>query len=604
MSREFQFQYREVGGSWINFTQGMWSIFYNPFVINAVTLNNVYRETLYVDNLSPGNYEVRARKIDQDENDKDNVCEIYFKRVRFYQKDETYNYIAQNRQSIIVNSSAQIYGTLDRLSSLVSAKTWAWDGTSYTWQETSNPADWYLYFARGGFINTESDGSFSYPYSPTIGWQNNADHPDNGERLFGAGKSDSQIDFDSIQAWWQFCDDKDLTFNALLDSKRNPLDVLYEIASVGRASVTYTNGKLGVVWEDANQPVVAMFTPDNIIKDSFSINYLNQRLTDKIIGQYIDANEEYSAQVVEAVVPGVTNPIEETNLVLWGVTNEDQAQRAVNLIAARQLYQKRNITFSTDAEGMMFSKGDVVYLSHDVSQWGYSGRITDLEHNGTNIVNFGVTANVDDSTTTVNIRDIHNVITSYSCTVTNNRIYLTSPWPLANAPFYLNQIGTITNPLSIFQGSYPDDFIILAGNVATPGKKARIYEIRARSMNLLDMVCIDEENAMYAHEYDNTYVAPDDPGRIKAVVSNGGFIKVKSGEGYITWDRDGCEAVSILISVNGGPSVPFIDNNSATIYSNQAWLYYGDGTNITAIISPVVVDTPFESISETVSFTI
>ena len=140
--------------------------------------------------------------------------------------------------------------------------------------------------------------------------------------------------------------------------------------------------------------------------------------------------------------------------------------------------------------------------------------------------------------------------------------------------------------------------------MATPGKKARIYEIRARSMNLLDMVCIDEENALYAHEYDNTYVAPDDPTRIKSVVSNAGFIKVKSGEGYITWDRDGCEAVSILLSVNGGPSVPFIDNNSATIYSNQAWLYYGDGTQIKAIISPVVVDTPFESISETVSFTV
>lgn len=604
LAREFQFQYREVGGVWTNFSNAMWSVNFDPFIINAATMNNVFRETLYVDGLPDGNYEVRARKLDPDESDKDNVCEIYLKRVRFYQRDENYNYIAQNRQSIIVNSSSQIYGTLDRLSSLVSAKCWAWDGTTYTWQETSNPADWYLYFARGGFINAESDGSLSYPYSPTIGWQNNADHPDNGERLFGAGKSDSQIDFDSIQAWWQFCDDKDLSFNALLDSKRNPLDVLYEIASVGRASVTYTNGKLGVVWEDANQPVVAMFTPDNIIKDSFSINYLNQKLTDKIIGQYIDANEEYSAQNVEAIVPGVTNPTEETNINLWGVTNEDQAQRAVNLIAARQLYQKRNITFSTDAEGMMFSKGDVVTLSHDVSQWGYSGRITDLEHDGTNIVNFGVTCMVDDSTTTVNIRDIHNNITSYTCTVTNNRVYLTSPWPLVNGPFYLNQAGTITNAISIFSDSYPDDFIFLAGNVATPGKKARIYEIRARSMNLLDMVCIDEENALYAHEYDNTYVAPDDPSRIKAVVSNAGFIKVKSGEGYITWDRDGCEAVSILLSVNGGPSVPFIDNNSATIYSNQAWLYYGDGTNITAIISPVVVDTPFESISATVSFTI
>lgn len=605
ISREFQFQYREVGsGTWIDFSNAMIEVSFTPFIINSVSMNNLYRETLYVDGLTPGNYEIRARKVDADETDKNNVCEIYIKRIRFYQEDEDYNYVAQNRQAIIVNSSSQIYGTLDRLSSLVSAKTWAWDGTTYTWDFTSNPADWFLYFARGGFINPESDGSLSYPYSPTIGWQNNADHPDNGERLFGAGKSDSEIDFDSIQAWWQFCDDKSLTFNALLDSKRNPLDVLYEIASVGRGSVTYTNGKLGVVWEDANQPVVAMFTPDNIIKDSFTINYLNQKTTDKIIGQYIDADEEYSAQVVEAVVPGVTNPIEETTINLWGVTNQDQAQRAVNLIAARQLYQKRNITFSTDAEGMMFSKGDVVYLSHDVSQWGYSGRITDLEHNGVNIVNFGVTCEVDDSVTTINIRDIHNNITTYTCTVTNNRIYLTSAWPLTNGPFYLNQAGTIENASSIFIGSYPDDFIFLAGNVATPGKKARIYEIRARSMNLLDMVCIDEENAMYAHEYDNTYVAPDDPSRIKATVSNGGFIKTKSGEGYITWDRDGCEAVSILISINGGPSVPFIDNNSATIYSNQAWLYYGDGTQITAIISPVVVDTPFESISETVSFTV
>lgn len=605
--RNFEFQYKEkTSALWLNFTQGITNpSSFSPYTINTSSVNNLYRETLYVDNLSPGNYEIRARKIDGDEIDPNTFCEIYLKRIRFYQEDENYNYIAQNRQSIIVNSSAQIYGTLDRLSSLVSAKCWAWDGVStYTWQETSNPADWYLYFSRGGFINTESDGSFSYPYSPTKGWQNNADHPDNGERLFGAGKKDSEIDFDSIQAWWTFCNDKSLTFNALLDSKRNPLDVLYEIASVGRGSVTYTNGKLGVVWEDANQPVVAMFTPDNIIKDSFSINYLNQKLTDKIIGQYIDANEEYSAQVVEAVVPGVTNPTEETNINLWGVTNEDQAQRAVNLIAARQLYQKRNITFSTDAEGMMFSKGDVVYLSHDVSQWGYSGRITDLEHDGTNIVNFGVTCIVDDSTTTVNIRDIYNNITTYSATVTNNRVYLTSPWSLANGPFYLNQAGTITNPASIFTGSYPDDFIFLAGNVATPGKKARIYEIRARSMNLLDMVCIDEENAMYAHEYDNTYVPPEDPSRIKAVISNVGFIKVKSGEGYIIWDREGCEAVSILISVNGGPSVPFIDNNSATIYSNQAWIYYGDGTQITAIISPVVVDTPFESISETVSFTV
>lgn len=603
ISREFQFQYREIGGTWTDFSNAMHSVFFNPFIINSISMNNVYRETLYVDNLTPGNYEVRARKVDADETDKNNVCEIYLKRVRFYQEDEDYPYPAQNRQAIIVNSSSQIYGTLDRLSSLVSAKAWAYNGTDYNWDFTFNPADWFLYFARGGFLNTSADGSFSYPYSPTIGWVNSADHPDNGERLFGAGKSDVEIDFDSLQAWWQFCVDKDLSFNAVLDSKRNPLEVLYDIAAAGRGSVTYTNGKIGVVWEDANQPTVAVFTPDNIIKDSFRINYLNQKVTDKIIGQYIDADQEFSAQNVEAVVPGVTNPTEETTLTLWGVTNQDQAQRAVNLLAARQLYQKRNVEFSSDAEGMMFSRGDVITLSHDVSQWGYSGRILDLEYNATNIISFRISCEIDPSVTNVFIRNTHNEINNYAVNIVGGRVVLVTPWLLQDAPYYLDSTGTI-NGLSNFPETYPEDFIALGGNVALPGKKLRIFEIKAESMNRFSFLCIDEENAMYAHEYDTTYVAPENVERIKAVVFNAGFVKKKSGEGFITWDRDGCEAVSILISVNGGAYVPYIDNQSATIYSNQANIFYADGTKITAIISPVVVDVPFESISATVSFTV
>lgn len=603
ISREFEFQYREVGGTWVDFSNAMIGTSFSPFIINSVSMNNLYRETLYVDGLSPGNYEVRGRKIDEDEIDKNNVCEIYIKRIRFYQKDEDYLYPAQNRQAIIVNSSSQIYGTLDRISSLVRAKAWKWDGTNYTWNYTSNPADWFLYYARGGFLNTNADGSFVYPFSPTVGWVNSADHPDSGERLFGAGKPDIQIDFDSIQAWWQFCEDKQLSFNAILNAKSNPLIDLYNIASAGRASVTNSNGKLGVVWEDANQPVVGMFTPDNILKDSFKINYLNQKTTDKIIGQYIDADQEYSSQNVEALVPGVTNPIEETTINLWGVTNEDQAQRAVNLLAARQLYQKRNVEFSTDAEGMMFSRGDVVYLSHDVSQWGYSGRITDLEYNATNIISFSVSCEMDASVNHVYIRNTHNEINLYHVNMVNGRVVLVTPWTLENAPYYLDTTGTI-NGLSLFPDTYPDDFIVLGGNVALPGKKLRIFEIKSNSLNELNMLCIDEEDAMYAYEYYETYVAPDNVERIKAQVFNGGYIKIKSGEGYLSWDRDGCKAVSILLSVNGGAYFPYIDNQSATIYSNQANLFYADGTTITAIISPVVVDIPFESISETVSFTI
>lgn len=180
---------------------------------------------------------------------------------------------------------------------------------------------------------------------------------------------------------------------------------------------------------------------------------------------------------------------------------------------------------------------------------------------------------------------------------------LLTPWLLQNAPYYLDATGTV-NPLSLFADSYPEDFIVLAGNVSIPGKKLRIFEIKASSLNKLDFVCIDEEQAMYAHEYDTTYVPPENVERINASVFNAGFVKKQSGQGFITWDRDGCEAVSILLSVNGGAYVPYIDNQSATIYSNQAEIFYADGTQITAIISPVVVDVPFQSTNATLSFTI
>ena len=46
---------------------------------------------------------------------------------------------------------------------------------------------------------------------------------------------------------------------------------------------------------------------------------------------------------------------------------------------AGQDYRRRTITWETDVEGLCVTRGDVVLLSHDLTQWSYSGRVVNFD---------------------------------------------------------------------------------------------------------------------------------------------------------------------------------------------------------------------------------
>lgn len=607
IDRYFDFQYSDDNVTWNDFDNDLDGLTLpgpNYGLIPFATVSNKYTNVIFQNSLPPNKYWVRFRKVDPEDTDDKTVCKMSVDQIRFYVEDEDYNYLPQNRQGVTIEASAQLNGSLDTFSARVRAKCWAWDGvSSYTWDFTENPADWYLYFLRGGFVNQSANGSFVYPFSPTVGWVNSADHPDNERHLWGGGVSDSRIDFDSIQQWWNYCDSENLTFNAVLDNSKNVLEIFQDICSVGRGSPSKSNGKWGVIWEDIQQPV-AVFTPDNIIEDSFRIIYNNQRNPDIIEVNFLDSSNNYEQSRVETIVPTVINPIERSTFTAWGVTNQAQAQRTSNLLAARILYNKRTIEFSTDAEGLIVSRGDVVILSHDLTQWGYSGRITDIETDGVNVISFGTSCEIDDSITNVTIRNVYNQITTYACTESGGRILLSDPWPIDQAPFYIDQNGT-ENPASIFPGTQVDDWIYTAGNVATPGKRVRIKEITVVNSNEVKLTCIDEEEAYYTYDTAGSlppFTPAPDYERIKAIASNPNVV-YEGPKQIVSWELSGCDAVSIMISVNGGAFVPLI-SGGATIYSNFVELFYSAGDNINMIITPVYVDSPFDVQSATLGFTV
>jgi len=615
-------EYRQVNptGPWQGFTlnsqlpQPLAGIGATPYEIQAVGFDKAYRVTFVADNLTPGEYEARVAKVSPDETQPNEVCTLNCTQIKFFQQDlGINNYVGQNRRGYQMHSSTQLNGRLDKVSSRCDARTYRLD--TETWGESTNPANWFLYFARGGFKNTSANGSLTWPFSPTTGWMNNADHPDNGERLFGAGISDSKIDFDSLRAWRDFCATNDLRFNAVLDDKQNCFETLIRIAAVGRATPTWSCGKLGVIFEDANDPAVAMFGMNNIIRDSFSISYVAEKTADVIAVQYTDARFDWEQREVRATVPGVTNPIDVATVNFWGISGtdgaqaEEQAQREANLLAAAQLYNRRTITWETDIEGLIVKRGDVVLLSHDVTQWSWSGRICSGTIGGENLVlTFETPCPINQDATTFTVRLPDNTTQTFTGTVNGNIVTLTSPWSATDFAYYIDDDKTI-NTTSQWEDSVPEDFMFFADVTATPGKRVRVTGVSMVDENRFKISAIDEELAYYNYEYNGlpdpiAAPDPDDYTRLEAKVFNIGVKDLGEGKARIYWESDGNIAATAFVSVNGSGAIPYIGSNGATIFGTELEVEYTSGDTVTISVTPVAIGAPYLLTSDEITFTL
>ncbi len=613
LQRELRIQYRLVGTiPWltilgnINFAAAIdASGFYN---FEALDYDYPFRETFITfDNLlPPGKYEVRIAKYTPDEDLANNVCSLKVTSINFYQTELQENFVAQNREGLKIRSSSQLNGKLDRYSAYVRVKCWKNDGSgNYNWDYSTNPADWYLYFARGGFVNPSADGTFIYPYSPTVGWVNSADHPDNERLIWGCGISEARIDHESLNNWWNFCNDNDLHFSAVIDDSQNRLEVLNRIAAVGRGSLTWASGRLGVVYEDPNQPAVAMFSPSNIIRDSFSVSYNTENLPDKIIVQFVNPENNWTLDSVEALSPGILKAKNIQTVTMWGVFIKEQAQREANLIAARSVYNRRVISWETDLEGLICQRGDVVYLSHDLTQWGWSGRILEAEVDLINVIKITVDSEMSDLISEIHVRLPDNTFLSLSCSYSNRVITIIDPWPLSQfAEFFGNQ----KNEESSFLGTHEIDFMLFADISANSGKKVRIVNM-SFSENKVSIEAIDEELAYYGHEFDGL---PDSIGlqslpdytRAIAKIFNITVEQLGGGKAKIKWQSEGAIGATAQVSINGATSIAFVSTAGITLLGNEVIVEYVQGDNIVFNLTPFVVGMPFEAIADSVSFTL
>jgi hypothetical protein len=547
-------------GTNYNYNRGNYSNYQSR---NVWTLTNdsstPYYETFTANLPAAGQYDIKLTRLTADIDDTTHYADTTWTQLKSYQPDNT-DYSGQTRLAIKIEANNQLNGTITQLQAQVSAKCPVYNSTTGTWSTTttSNPAWWFLWFARG-----LKDA--------------------NGVRILGCGLADSQIDIAGIIEWAGWCDANSLQFNYILGDAITSDDALNLIARVGRGTKTFSKGVLGVVYDQEGLPVTQMFGMSNIKAGSFTITYTSDQLAQQINVQFINPDLQYAQDQVSAIVPGVTSPEYTSTVFIPGITSKTQAAQEANLQASAQTLFRKTTVFETDIEGLVSNRGDVITVSHDLANWSYSGRLAS-------------------GTTTSVVLDREVTISA------STQPYLSVRHPdgtietveVDNVPGVTNTL-TLLVPLSQNPSTYmgldgplqPRDAIYSFDPAQTPGRKMKVLAVepQGNADNWVKLTCRDEIDAYYdsATNPDWTYTNPALLNQGVGTITNITFSETTNPTTRevtvsIGWTLHQAVGARLALATGNGPYV-----DEGVIYGQTYVATFAAPTTITVQLTPVAL---------------
>ncbi|AKJ71384.1 PF09327 domain protein [Achromobacter phage phiAxp-1] len=296
--------------------------------------------------VEPGRYQVRAIRLSSNEDNKQ-IGEIRWANVRSYMPGSQ-RYGDVTLLAMIIKATNQINQNIQRrvrIRHTRRLRTWnPVDGWSASMSPTRNPA-WAL-----------ADMASNPIYGPG----------------YGASKIDMFELYRLSQVWAQRGDNFDFVF----DGQIQFWEALSVVARVGRAYPLMSAGMLSFVRTEPKTMPSFMFSPNNIVKDTFDVEYSfsdGVSTPDYVIAEYTNP-ETNQPETVDCILPGMAGTRPGT-LKLLGCTSRDQAWREGISLAAANRDQRKVINFTTERAGSIPRVGDLVRVSHDMPAWGYSGKV-------------------------------------------------------------------------------------------------------------------------------------------------------------------------------------------------------------------------------------
>ena len=217
---------------------------------------------------------------------------------------------------------------------------------------------------------------------------------------YGGRLSDQRLYLDGLADLDAVWDSRGEYFDAVFDSVRTVPEALRQIVLPGRAVPVPHGTRLRVVRDGPVTLPTALFSMRNMQKGSFTINYLmpTRETADAVIVEYINPKtwkpSEVAVRCLDAPYQAWLTAEEKTdtaaNRALWvglaeeparlklfGCTGRTMARDWAWYTAQCNAKRRREVSFSTEAEGLLPGYGDMAAVSHELPRWGESGDITD-----------------------------------------------------------------------------------------------------------------------------------------------------------------------------------------------------------------------------------
>lgn len=217
-------------------------------------------------------------------------------------------------------------------------------------------------------------------------------------KLFGAGHyiTAADNDIDSLIEQSQYCEEKVSDGNGgyekrfridlVIDTQQKALDMILQLCTIFRAYPFYSDkGQVKMIVEKPETPV-QLFSPGNIIENSFSETWASRRDIPNVVNvQFDDEEMNYTTQTVQAVVDDAAliagNPLNPITIRFYGV-KESYAIRFGRDYFKALKYITNTIKFSSSLGSVIRQCGEVIDIAHDVPQWGFGGTVKGAIYKG------------------------------------------------------------------------------------------------------------------------------------------------------------------------------------------------------------------------------
>lgn len=168
-------------------------------------------------------------------------------------------------------------------------------------------------------------------------------------------------------------------FDGFFNTETNIWDALTRCVEVGRTKPVYIAGVIDFVRNEPKSLPTQMFTPENMVQDSFNIKYAFPKTgdADHVVVKYTDPIS-WDISEVECALPA-SKKLKAAVLDFSAITSREQAWREGIHRAAMNQVQREFPNWQTEMEGLALGYGSVVLAAHDVPEWGATGEIMSLD---------------------------------------------------------------------------------------------------------------------------------------------------------------------------------------------------------------------------------